>query len=101
MTPETSLIMKVHRSNFDMVGFTADVPIQDLAKLGKENNIPVMNDLGSGSLVDLSGYGIKREPTVPGLRSRRDRRYYIQRRQAAWRPSGRDYRRKEGNHSCH
>lgn len=64
LTQETALIMKVHRSNFDMVGFTADVPIQDLARLGKDNNIPVMNDLGSGSLIDLSGYGIKREPTV-------------------------------------
>ncbi|MEK7850915.1 MAG: L-seryl-tRNA(Sec) selenium transferase, partial [Deltaproteobacteria bacterium] len=64
ITPETALIMKVHRSNFDIVGFTADVPIRDLAKLGKNNNIPVMNDLGSGSLIDLSGYGIKREPTV-------------------------------------
>jgi len=64
LTPETALIMKVHRSNFDMVGFTADVPIQDLVKLGKDNNITVMNDLGSGSLIDLSGYGLKREPTV-------------------------------------
>lgn len=64
LTPETALIMKVHRSNFDMVGFTADVPVHDLAKLGKENKITVMNDLGSGSLIDLSGYGIKREPTV-------------------------------------
>ena len=64
LTPETALIMKVHRSNFDMVGFTADVPIQGLVKLGKENNISVMNDLGSGSLIDLSGYGIIREPTV-------------------------------------
>ena len=56
LTPETSLIMKVHRSNFDIVGFTADVPIEDLARLGKENKIPVMNDLGSGSLIDLSRY---------------------------------------------
>jgi len=64
LTPETALIMKVHRSNFDMVGFTADVPIQDLVKLGKDNSINVMNDLGSGSLIDLSEYGIKREPTV-------------------------------------
>lgn len=61
---DTALILKVHRSNFDMVGFTADVPVQDLVKLGKDNNIHVMNDLGSGSLVDLSRYGMKREPTV-------------------------------------
>ena len=64
ITPETALILKVHRSNFDMVGFTADVSIEDLAELGKRHGIPVMNDLGSGSLIDLSKYGMKKEPTV-------------------------------------
>lgn len=64
MTPETALIMKVHRSNFDIVGFTADVQCRELVKLGNKNNILVMNDLGSGSLIDLSRYGMKKEPTV-------------------------------------
>lgn len=64
INPETAMILKVHRSNFDVVGFTADVPIQELVKLGKRYGIPVMNDLGSGSLVDLSRYGMKKEPTV-------------------------------------
>lgn len=64
ITPETALILKVHRSNFDMVGFTADVAIEDLVELGKRHGIPMMNDLGSGSLIDLSKYGMKKEPTV-------------------------------------
>lgn len=64
LTQETGLILKVHRSNFEMAGFTADVKIHDLAGLGKRYGIPVMNDLGSGSLIDLSRYGMKKEPTV-------------------------------------
>ncbi|CAB5098078.1 L-seryl-tRNA(Sec) selenium transferase (EC [Olavius algarvensis associated proteobacterium Delta 3] len=61
---DTGLLMKVHRSNYSVVGFTAEVPIQELAKLGQSNNIPVMEDLGSGMFIDLSKYGLIREPTV-------------------------------------
>lgn len=64
MTQETGLLLKVHRSNFEMVGFTSDVNISDMAELGKRRGIPVMNDLGSGSLIDLSRFGMKKEPTV-------------------------------------
>lgn len=64
ITQETALILKVHRSNFDIIGFTAEVSFQDLAELGSRSGIPLMNDLGSGSLIDLSKFGMKKEPTV-------------------------------------
>ena len=61
---KTALILKVHQSNYKMIGFTEDVPIGELVKLGKEHNIPVMYDLGSGNLFDLKPYGIHSEPSV-------------------------------------
>jgi len=62
--PETALLLKVHTSNFQVVGFTSEVPLSDLAALGDRYGIPVMEDLGSGCLVDFSGYGLIKEPTV-------------------------------------
>jgi L-seryl-tRNA(Ser) seleniumtransferase len=62
--PETGLLLKVHTSNFQIVGFTEEVPLSDLVKLGNRHGIPVMEDLGSGSLIDFSKYGLKKEPTV-------------------------------------
>lgn len=62
--PETALLLKVHRSNFELVGFTEDVPLPELVNLGRRNGIPVMEDLGSGCLVDFSRYGLIKEPTV-------------------------------------
>lgn len=64
ITQETALVLRVHRSNFDMVGFTSDVPASEMVGLGEKYGIPVMNDLGSGSLIDLSKFGMKKEPTV-------------------------------------
>ena len=61
---KTGLILKVHKSNFKMTGFTEEVGLEELVKLGKEKNIPVMEDLGSGNLIDLTKYGLEREPTV-------------------------------------
>ena len=61
---DTGLLLKVHRSNYSIVGFTAEVPIEDLVKLGQANNIPVMEDLGSGMFIDFTKYGLQREPTV-------------------------------------
>lgn len=61
---ETALLLKVHTSNFQVVGFTSSVDLADLAALGKEHSLPVMDDLGSGSLVDLSLFGLHGEPTV-------------------------------------
>ena len=62
--PETALLLKVHTSNFRVMGFTSDVSLEELVALGREQNVPVMNDLGSGCFVDLSRYGLEKEPTV-------------------------------------
>jgi L-seryl-tRNA(Ser) seleniumtransferase len=62
--PETGLILKVHTSNYRIEGFTREVPAPELASLGAEHGIPLVNDLGSGTLVDLSQWGMEREPTV-------------------------------------
>lgn len=62
--PDTALLLKVHRSNYSIVGFTAEVPLRELAQLGSKHGIPVMEDLGSGTFVDFSQYGLAKEPTV-------------------------------------
>jgi L-seryl-tRNA(Ser) seleniumtransferase len=62
--PQTALLLKVHTSNFRVMGFTSDVSLQDLVQLGRQYQLPVMNDLGSGCLVDLTQYGLEKEPTV-------------------------------------
>lgn len=61
---KTALLLKVHQSNFRIVGFTQSVSNEDLVALGKKYGIPVMLDLGSGCLLDLKPYGIHSEPTV-------------------------------------
>jgi L-seryl-tRNA(Ser) seleniumtransferase len=60
----TALLLKVHTSNYKIVGFTKEVLPEELVTLGKKYNLPVMWDLGSGSFVDLSTYGAGGEPTV-------------------------------------
>ena len=60
----TGALLKVHSSNFKIVGFTKEVESEELSKLGKKLNIPVIEDLGSGALIDLSKYGIDEEKTV-------------------------------------
>lgn len=60
----TALLLKVHTSNYKILGFTATVPIQALVKMSHEYNIPCMEDLGSGVLVDLTRFGLPREPMV-------------------------------------
>lgn len=64
ITDRTGLIVKVHQSNFKIVGFTDTVPLKDLVSLGQMYNIPVMYDLGSGALIDLGKFGLPYEPTV-------------------------------------
>jgi L-seryl-tRNA(Ser) seleniumtransferase len=62
--PDTALLMKVHWSNYSIVGFTAQVPLKELVELGARRGIPVMEDLGSGTFIDFSRYGLPKEPTV-------------------------------------
>lgn len=64
VTPETALFLKVHCSNFAVVGFTAEVSAPELVALGAECGVPVLADMGSGNLVDLSGRLPCDEPTV-------------------------------------
>lgn len=61
---ETALFLKVHTSNYSVVGFTASVSLEKLVAIGKKFNIPVMEDLGSGTFIDFSKYGLMKEPTV-------------------------------------
>ncbi len=61
---DTALFLKVHMSNFQIVGFAQEVSLEELVGLGRKYSIPVMEDLGSGCLIDLSRYGLKKEPTV-------------------------------------
>jgi L-seryl-tRNA(Ser) seleniumtransferase len=63
--PDTALLLKVHTSNYRVVGFTAEVGSRELVALGRDRGIPVMEDLGSGSLLDLRRWGFPYEPTVP------------------------------------
>jgi L-seryl-tRNA(Ser) seleniumtransferase len=63
ISPKTGLVMKVHTSNYEVVGFTASVAEQELASLCRERNVPFVVDLGSGMLVDLAQYGLPHEPT--------------------------------------
>ncbi len=62
--PETALLLKVHTSNYRVVGFTAQVPTRELVELGRSRGIPMMEDLGSGCFVDLRPHGFPYEPTV-------------------------------------
>lgn len=64
ITEETALLLKVHQSNFKIIGFTQQVDVKDLTELAHSRGLPVMEDLGSGSLVDFSLYGLRKEPTV-------------------------------------
>lgn len=64
ITEETRALLKVHTSNYRIVGFTETVGIDELIGLAREHNLPIIEDLGSGVLIDLEKYGLTHEPTV-------------------------------------
>jgi L-seryl-tRNA(Ser) seleniumtransferase len=64
ISDQTAMLMRVHTSNFQIVGFTAEVSLENLAALGKERGLPVVEDLGSGCFIDLSPFGLRAEKTV-------------------------------------
>jgi len=64
ITQKTAAILHVHPSNFRITGFTESVSIEELVALGKRHSIPIIDDVGSGCLLDLTPYGVAREPLV-------------------------------------
>jgi len=61
---DTGVILRVHQSNYKILGFTEEVPIEELKKLGEKYSIPVVEDIGSGIFINLEKYGFVHEPTV-------------------------------------
>jgi L-seryl-tRNA(Ser) seleniumtransferase len=64
ITEKTKLLLRVHRSNFAITGFTEQTSLEELVTLGRKHKIPVLEDLGSGALMDLAQVGVRGEPTV-------------------------------------
>ena len=65
ITPRTAALMRVHSSNFRLVGFTSEVTLEELVAIARKHDIMVMDDLGSGCLLDTTAYGLAPEPMVP------------------------------------
>ena len=65
--PRTGILLKVHRSNFRLEGFTAEVGLAELAALGAEHGVPVVEDRGSGTFIDLGPHGVPEPPVQEGL----------------------------------
>ena len=64
ISENTAALMRVHQSNFRIIGFTKQVPLNELVQLGRKYNLPTIDDLGSGAFIDFSKYGLPKEPTV-------------------------------------
>jgi L-seryl-tRNA(Ser) seleniumtransferase len=65
ITPETAAILRVHPSNYKILGFTSEVPLADLVRLGRDRGLTVIDDVGAGALIDFSRFGFQKEPTLP------------------------------------
>jgi L-seryl-tRNA(Ser) seleniumtransferase len=63
ITEQTAMLLRVHRSNFRIIGFTEDASLDELVALGRERGLMVVDDLGSGALLDTRAYGLMHEPT--------------------------------------
>jgi L-seryl-tRNA(Ser) seleniumtransferase len=63
--PNTAALMRVHTSNYRIRGFTEEVPLTELVELGRKHGLPVIDDTGSGAMIDLGAYGLQDEPVVP------------------------------------
>jgi L-seryl-tRNA(Ser) seleniumtransferase len=66
VTENTAAIMRVHPSNYRIVGFTAEVPLAELVRIARARGLVLIDDVGAGLLIDLSRFGIRDEPTLPG-----------------------------------
>lgn len=64
IAPQTAAIMRIHTSNFAVVGHTQETPLAELVPLGRKNNVPIIDDIGDGALIELSRYGIPGEPVA-------------------------------------
>lgn len=64
LTENTGALLKVHTSNYKIMGFTSEIEVSELSELGKKYDVPVIEDIGSGSLIDYSKFGLTKEPTV-------------------------------------
>ena len=64
ITENTAALLRVHPSNYKISGFTAEVPLEELVRIARPHGIAVIDDLGAGALLDLSGVGVQQEPTL-------------------------------------
>ena len=64
ITPNTAAILRVHPSNYKISGFTAEMPLEELVRIGRQRGIVVIDDVGAGPLVDFSRFGFDKEPTL-------------------------------------
>ncbi len=64
ITENTGAIMRLHPSNYKIIGFTSEVPLDDLVRLAQEHDLPMIDDVGAGALIDFSRFGFEPEPTL-------------------------------------
>ena len=64
ISDRTAAILRVHPSNYKIVGFTAEVPLEDLVRLGRDRGVTVIDDVGAGPLIDFTQFGFEKEPTL-------------------------------------